>query len=90
MNKEQIYDEKISPLMVKIIQICKDEGVAAFINFDISKDGDGLNVTTCLPDETGDVPEKHVACNRAVRGGGSSTMVTVEHSDGSKDCYAFI
>ena len=33
MNKEQIYDEQISPLMVQIIEICKESKIAMVFSF---------------------------------------------------------
>jgi hypothetical protein len=54
MNKEQIYDAQISPLMTQIITICKAGGISMLAHFDISHDADlGLGCTTSLPDETG-------------------------------------
>jgi hypothetical protein len=38
-NKEKIYDEKISPLIKQIIEICKDESIPMFCEFQFSKDG---------------------------------------------------
>ena len=36
-NKEQIYDEQIAPLMTKIIEISKKEGIPMFALFQYSK-----------------------------------------------------
>jgi len=59
-NKEKIYDEQISPLMAKIIEICKAENIPMFAEFQyadldfctsiIYPDVDGRNVTTKLYD----------------------------------------
>lgn len=35
MNKEQIYDAKISPLMAQILEICKTNGIAMLSSFAI-------------------------------------------------------
>ena len=41
MNKEQAYDEQISPLMQQIIEVCKEKGIAMIASFDIAHDGAG-------------------------------------------------
>ena len=33
MNKEEIYDEQISPLMQKIISVCREHGIAMIASF---------------------------------------------------------
>ena len=35
MNKEEVYDEEISPLMKQIITLCKANGIAMVMNFAI-------------------------------------------------------
>lgn len=58
-NKEQIYDSEINPLMAKIISICQRDKIAMVASFDIPNDDDkNLVVTTHLPDETGNLPER--------------------------------
>ena len=47
MNKEQAYDSLISPLMLQIIGICKDQGIAMMASFDIAHDGEGPNGEDC-------------------------------------------
>lgn len=48
-NKEEIYDEEISPLMAKIIEICTEKGIAFLANFFIpTEESPGLNVTSSL------------------------------------------
>lgn len=37
-NKEKIYDEKIAPLMKQIIQICKEEKIPMFADFQYSNE----------------------------------------------------
>lgn len=32
-DKEKVYDEQIAPLMAKIIEICKTEGIPMFADF---------------------------------------------------------
>lgn len=59
-DKEQIYDEQIAPLIVKIVEICKVEQIPMFAEFQygdlnfcttcIYPDVDGRNITTKLYD----------------------------------------
>lgn len=44
-NKEKIYDEQIAPLMGKIIEICKNENIPMFAEFQYS---DLDFCTTCI------------------------------------------
>ncbi len=69
MHKEQIYDEKISPLMKHIIEICKENHISMVANFQLGNDPEKgeLQVTTCLPDETGNLPANHRAAMRAFK-----------------------
>lgn len=45
-DNEQIYDEQISPLMTKIIQVCKDNNIPMFATFAYK---DEKLCTTSLP-----------------------------------------
>lgn len=48
-TKEEIYDEKINPLMAQIVAICKLNKIALLANFQIpSEDDDTLQSTTAL------------------------------------------
>ena len=50
-NYEPIYDEKIAPLMDKIIEICKENGISMFANFkiaDATEYEEDYYCTTCL------------------------------------------
>lgn len=51
-SKEKIYDDQIAPLMDKIIEICKTEGIPMFADFQIA---DLDYCTTCIypPDVIG-------------------------------------
>ena len=40
MNKEEIYDEQISPLIAQILAICKEHKVPMVAQFGIPTDGD--------------------------------------------------
>lgn len=67
MNKEQIYDEQIAPLMEQIIAICKNNGIAMVSSFSIPiETDDGLQCTTYLADECGDLPQSYAAAARAL------------------------
>lgn len=51
-NYEPIYDEKISPLMDRIINICKENGISMISSFKIADETEEENnyyCTTCLP-----------------------------------------
>lgn len=47
MNKEEIYDDQISPLMQNIIGICREHGIAMIASFNIAHDGEGPNGEDC-------------------------------------------
>ena len=54
MNKEQVYDAEIDPLMEQIIERCKANGIAMLASFAIHGPGgpgseDSLYCTTYLP-----------------------------------------
>lgn len=62
MNKEQVYDEKINPLMAQIIEICEEHGIAMFCDFAIpTPEDNGLMVSTVMPDNDGKHPAHHRA-----------------------------
>jgi hypothetical protein len=51
MNKEQIYDAEIAPLMTKILEICKREKIAMVAQFSTPNDDDpDLFCTSALLD----------------------------------------
>lgn len=51
MKKEKVYDEHIAPLMSQIIDLCKQNDIAAFAHFrlDNKDDEDQVLCTTALP-----------------------------------------
>jgi len=49
-NKEDVYDQKIAPLMTQIIDICKEHQIPMFATYEYAS-GDFCD--TILPDETG-------------------------------------
>ena len=100
MNKEQAYDSLISPLILQIISICKDQGIAMMASFDIAHDGEGPNGEDCsglictslLPDGDGVPNHDFNQANALIRRGHrpSPMMITTDHSDGSKTMTAII
>ena len=101
MNKEEIYDEQISPLMQKIIAITREHGIAMVASFDLAHDGEGpngedcskLTCTTHLPDGDNKPNERFVQAVQFIQRGlaHSSTLhMTMQHGDGSKTLTAII
>lgn len=92
MNKEKIYDEKISPLMGQIIAICQEHKISMFATYDIpNEEGDGLCCTTCTADESGKPSERIRQFNRLTPDGSPPPMMlTTQHADGSKTLTAVI
>lgn len=100
MNKEQIYDSKISPLMKQIIEVCREHGIAMMADFAIPHDGKGpngedcssLRCTTLLPDETGNNDPLQAAANAYIRRRclPDPAMFSITHGDGSMTAVAVI
>ena len=101
MNKEQIYDSEISPLMQQIIGICRDKGIAMFASFNIAHDGEGpngedyssLTCTSHIPDGGEVFDHRFNKCASIVqRGSGQSLAmhITTQNSGGSKTLTAII
>ena len=92
MNKEEIYDEKIFPLMTEIIAICREQGIAMLASYSIPvEDKEGQCCTTHLADGDGEIDERfRAACITIQRGGQSAPpmMLTTQHADGSKTLTA--
>ena len=58
MNKEQVYDERISPLITRILDICKEHGIAMLTTFSLPTDEKpGLQCSSMCPDEKGLNPD---------------------------------
>jgi hypothetical protein len=96
MNKEQVYDEKINPLMAQIIAICQEHNIAVVASFHTPNDDDeDLFCATCIPDENGSFPyylaELSSVINRSLRGGdGPVMMMTTTDADGVKTMTAIL
>lgn len=87
-NKEEIYDNEISPLMGQIIAICQREGIAMLASYSIPNDeDDGLKCTTHLGDGDGNLdPHYRESCALIQNGHRhhSAMMITTTNTDGSK------
>ncbi|KAA8555153.1 hypothetical protein [Pseudomonas marginalis] len=101
MNKEEIYDSQISPLMLQIIAICKAQGIAMFASFNIAHDGEGpdgedcssLTCTSHLPDGDQVFDDRYSKCAATIRRGASQSTVmhiTTQNPDGTKTMTAAI
>lgn len=92
MNKENIYDNEISPLMAQVIELCKKHGIAMIANFACPNDEDlDLQALSVVPDENGEQPKNHkeaLLCIRPPRR--SHLMLTTSHADGSKTITAIL
>lgn len=54
MNKEEIYDAQIEPLMKQILGICENNGIAMVASYSIPTEADkSLCCTSHLPDGEG-------------------------------------
>jgi len=85
MNKEEAYDALIHPLMAQIIGICKERGIAMLATFAIPTDADdGLCCTSCLPDQTGELPRHIESAKRLItRGECPAFAITITKGDGA-------
>ena len=67
-TKEEVYDEEISPLMVEIIRITKEHGIAMLASFSIpTEEHPHLLCTTHLPDDSGKPFAKFVDAAKTIR-----------------------
>jgi len=92
MNKEEIYDKEISPMMKQLIEICKENGIAMCMSFAIpTPEDDSLQCTTSIPDESGKLPDHmRSAVAELYRDRTSHTLqITTEKADGSKVLETF-
>lgn len=91
MNKEQVYDEKISPLMAQIIETCSAHGIAMIVNFAIpTEEHEDLGVITSLPGETGRIPARHVAASQILRNERPAMHLRTDHGDGRTTMTAIL
>lgn len=105
MNKEEIYDSQISPLMQQVIQVARGNGIAMIASFAIGHEDGGpngedatrLTVTTHLPDGGDSFDERFVKSANTIRNGiplpgstGAVMHTTTTKPDGSKILTAVI
>lgn len=80
MNKEQIYDQSIAPLMTEIINLCKANNIAMLASFSIPKDDDpDLLCTTALLGDESEPPEVFLRASSIIRGGGNRLGYRIEN-----------
>ncbi|MBR8135115.1 hypothetical protein [Burkholderia cenocepacia] len=93
-TKEQIYDRQISPLMTRIIAICKEHKIPIVASFFTPGDDDPeLAVTTALLGDGFEAPQNFSNALRELRPelfGGAPLMLRTEHGDGSTTLSAVI
>lgn len=87
-TREEVYDDDISPLMVRIIQLCKDADIPMVCDFALDDDrggGDppGLHCTTALcPADANDKTKRLEAASRPVE---AQWAAFVTHADGTRE-----
>lgn len=91
-TKEQIYDEKINPLMAQIIAICQKHKIAMLCDFAIpTPEDDSLKCTSALLDASTNPPAEMLRSLELLRPRKvSSMMITTRHADGSKTITAVL
>jgi hypothetical protein len=92
MNKEQIYDEQISPLMSQIIEVCRENKIAFLASFSIPTDeDDGLRCTSAILEKDFEPPEKLMRAWQEIKPARRSMlMMTTENGDGSVTMTAIV
>ena len=78
MNKEQIYDEQISPLMKQIIEICQEHEIGMVADFEIPNEEDPhLCCTSSLPGENDQVSHRHSLARSVLMGDARALAFTI-------------
>ena len=93
MNKEQIYDSEIAPLMAKIIATCQTHKIAMLCDFAIGhEDDEGLKCTTALLQDELNPPKEMLRALELLRPKQHSSvmMITATKPDGSKTLTAVL
>jgi len=85
MNKEQIYDEQIHPLMAQIFEICQANKIAFLASFSIpTEEDDDLRCTSAMLEKDFDPPEEFMRAWQEIKPvRRSPLMLTTERGDGS-------
>lgn len=101
MNKEEVYDERISPLIQNIIGICCEHGIAMIASFSIAHDGEGpsgedcsrLTCTSHLPDGEGTFDDRFSKAAMAIQRSAPHHIgmnITTQHADSTRTLTAVI
>jgi len=92
MNREEVYDTLINPLMSQIIAICKEHKIPLLADFAIGHEGDeGLKCTTALLADDMKPPAEMVRAFELLKPkSGGVMMITTEHGDGHKTIEAIL
>ncbi|AIP31891.1 hypothetical protein DR64_789 [Paraburkholderia xenovorans LB400] len=93
LNKEQVYDTQISPLMAQIIEICKANKIPFIASFSIpTEDDPELACSSAILNPEFNPPASLVAAWREIRParGRSALMLRTEHADGSTTLTAIV
>lgn len=91
MNKEQAYDEKISPLMTQIIATCKEHGIAMISSFALpTEQNEDLCCTTCTQDENGKNAFGHAEAIRIIRNERPAMHIRTDHGAGRTTMTAIL
>jgi hypothetical protein len=93
VNKEQIYDEQISPLMAKIIEVCKANKIAFLASFSIPTEQDeDLRCTSAMLDKDMEPPAEFMRAWQEIkpRASRNPLMLRTDHGDGSVTMTAIL
>jgi hypothetical protein len=93
LNKEQVYDTQISPLMVQIIEICNTNKIAFLASFSIpTEEAPELACSSALLEDDFKPPASLRAAWEAIRPRRRNSVLTMrtEHSDGSTTLTAIV
>ncbi|WP_258229837.1 hypothetical protein [Pseudomonas putida] len=101
VNKEEIYDSRISPLMQNIIGVCREHGISMIASFNITHDGEGPNGEDCsrltctshLPDGEGAFDERFSKAAVAIQRSAPHHIgmnINTQHADGTRSLTAVI
>lgn len=78
MNKEQIYDEQISPLMTQIIEICEKNNIGMLADFEIPNDEDSdLCCTSSTLGDGDQISHRHSLARQVLMGGVGALAFTI-------------
>lgn len=95
LNKEQVYDAQINPLMAQIIAICKANKIAFVASFSIPTDEDAeLACSSAMLGAEFEPPKRFIEAWNVIRDGrrplSSPLMLRTEHADGSMTLTAIV